>query len=1018
MVVKATFDDISVDEAFTGYVIVNGDNLQASSTTVTLQSGNATTTQEIIVVPKRPTSLNITGDFRRNYQISETFNQTGMVATVVYNNNETRVLPFGTYTITGWDSTAVAENLPLTVRYAEDGVEVTATILVNIGKTSMRPSDFVHTLPGNGTFTYDAQSHGVAVQPKPGISSGSITVKYSGDGVAYTTQAPVSVGTYTVAVDVAANDIYNRVTALVIGSFSIVKAVPTIGDVYYDSSVKTIYTSSSSSDLITCLSRTDKTIPGTFSLAAGSTFDVAGSRSFSWTFTPNDTANYLTRTGTVTVNVVEDILQSIAVTGAPSKKNYVYGDTFDTTGLTVTASYLSGRRANVTAQAAPAYMQNNCFNVGETSVTLAYTDRGITETVIISGLTVAKAPYPESAHFQIGMMYVANGKADTYTYDLNQLFPTGIPAGFSMGAVTFEKVGNGYGYTGGLAGHDRLGSEFLVMGLNSQFLPTLIDGVLTFQTKSVMSTAEEYIGNITLNLVSANYQTQAVNIRVYSTNYTPILISGVSVNSKPYDGTALQYSGTPIAKDGAGNTVSVSGYDYTWYTADGALLGTAPKDAGIYYLIVSVNVADPNFVGTTTLSCSIGKRTLTVAADDKTIIQNGVLPAFSIKYTGFVGSDSESKDITVRAKAHTVTDGKTAGTFPIQFSSKATLSPTTAKNYDAVYQEGVLTVKPSSSNTGPDIGGNGGGSTGGGGGSIGTSASDDRNTIANPDGSVTIRQTDKKSGTVSEVTTYKDGTVLTVLIPTTGDTSMRLSLGKELKQTTVVIPVEKADETAVIMAFLGDGFKVLKDCVLADGGIKATFTQDCELKVVFNSKLYSDISPTDWYAEAINFVSSREIMSGDGTQVFAPQRQLSRAMLTQLLLNFNGGTAKDTSSRFLDVDDDAWYTVSVNWAVVNNLASGYGPDKFGPDDPITREQLAAILYRYARYMGYDVTAACDITAYTDAADVSDFAAEAMEWACGAGLIRGNAGSLNPKGNATRAEVAAIIQRLCEHVVTR
>lgn len=119
---------------------------------------------------------------------------------------------------------------------------------------------------------------------------------------------------------------------------------------------------------------------------------------------------------------------------------------------------------------------------------------------------------------------------------------------------------------------------------------------------------------------------------------------------------------------------------------------------------------------------------------------------------------------------------------------------------------------------------------------------------------------------------------------------------------------------------------------------------------------------------------------------------------------------------FQDVDANAYYAAAVYWARKNGIVSGYSEELFGPNDTITREQMAAILYRYAQYRGYDTTARADLRGYTDAAQVGEWAQDAMSWANGEGLVTGtSATTLTPKGSATRGQVASILMRFCENV---
>ena len=135
-----------------------------------------------------------------------------------------------------------------------------------------------------------------------------------------------------------------------------------------------------------------------------------------------------------------------------------------------------------------------------------------------------------------------------------------------------------------------------------------------------------------------------------------------------------------------------------------------------------------------------------------------------------------------------------------------------------------------------------------------------------------------------------------------------------------------------------------------------------------------------------------------------------------ILYRLEGSPAVTGTSAFVDVPAGQWYTDAVNWAAANQIVKGTSATTFAPNDSITREQMAAILYRYAQYKGYDVTASADLSAYTDAAIISSYAVSAMQWAVGEGLINGITDTtLVPGGSATRAQVAAILMRFCENV---
>ena len=192
--------------------------------------------------------------------------------------------------------------------------------------------------------------------------------------------------------------------------------------------------------------------------------------------------------------------------------------------------------------------------------------------------------------------------------------------------------------------------------------------------------------------------------------------------------------------------------------------------------------------------------------------------------------------------------------------------------------------------------------------------------------------------------------------------------------------------------------------------VSATFVAESEQELPF-----TDVASSEWYYEAVQYVYNNELMNGMSATTFETNSTTTRGMIVTMLYRLeNEPTA--ASAGFSDVAEGQWYTDAVNWAAANNIVNGYGDDQFGPTDTITREQMMAILYRYAQYKGYDVTASADLSAYTDAANISSYAVSAMQWAVGEGLINGITDTtLVPGGSATRAQVAAILMRFCENV---
>ena len=173
---------------------------------------------------------------------------------------------------------------------------------------------------------------------------------------------------------------------------------------------------------------------------------------------------------------------------------------------------------------------------------------------------------------------------------------------------------------------------------------------------------------------------------------------------------------------------------------------------------------------------------------------------------------------------------------------------------------------------------------------------------------------------------------------------------------------------------------------------------------------FTDVPEDAWYKEAVDYVYANGLMSGTSATTFAPSTQLSRAMMVQILYNLEEQPVVTESAAFTDVAADVWYAGAVNWAAGEGIVSGYGNGKFGPDDLITREQMANMLYYYAQWAGLEPSAGADaLQGFQDAGQVSSWASDAVSWAVSSGLISGTGNqTLAPTATATRAEVAQIM----------
>ena len=354
--------------------------------------------------------------------------------------------------------------------------------------------------------------------------------------------------------------------------------------------------------------------------------------------------------------------------------------------------------------------------------------------------------------------------------------------------------------------------------------------------------------------------------------------------------------------------------------------------------------------------------------------------------------------------------------------------------------------------------------SGGGGGGGGTTPTPPPTVETNPDGSTTKTET-AKDGTVTETTEHKDGTVQVVETKPDGTVteSVKTPDGLEAKAVTspegkveaeVVIPAAKAEAgtvelpiselpvtkdaekapvvtvksgkpvtVAVPVAQAAPGMvavivnadgteEIVTKSVLVDGALVVPLEAGATVKLVDKSVDFADAAQAAWAGDAIAFVSSHELFQGTGEGSFSPNQPMNRAMLVTVLHRLESKPQAGVAAQFADVAQGAYYTEAVAWASESGIVTGTGAG-FDPDAPISREQLATILYRYMAKQGVQAEQG-DLSAFADGGAVSPWAQEAMGYAVGAGLMTGKEGGvLDPQGTATRAEVAVVLQRLVE-----
>ncbi len=281
----------------------------------------------------------------------------------------------------------------------------------------------------------------------------------------------------------------------------------------------------------------------------------------------------------------------------------------------------------------------------------------------------------------------------------------------------------------------------------------------------------------------------------------------------------------------------------------------------------------------------------------------------------------------------------------------------------------------------------GGSSGGGGGGGSSTPASYSATAGAQPEnGSVSLDKASAPAGTKVTVTATPDK-----------------------GYTTGKITVTDKDGRAVAVTENQDG---TYSFIMPAGGVTVTASFVAEQPGT-PAVSYADVKDSDWFYECVKYVCEKGLMVGTAESQFSPDLTTSRSMIVSILYRLEGSPSVSAGS-FSDVADGQWYTGGVAWASANGIVAGYGNGLFGPDDNITREQLAVILYNYAKYKGYNITPAKGLDGFIDSGRVSSWAKTAMEWAVGCNLLFGKGNNtLAPADSATRSEMAAIIQRFIE-----
>ena len=606
-----------------------------------------------------------------------------------------------------------------------------------------------------------------------------------------------------------------------------------------------------------------------------------------------------------------------------------------------------------------------------------------------ANFTITKAPALDTS---TGTLTVANNYKGTYTFDLKALLPT-LEAPKSYGSISYETptISLGNYYTKGAK---------------------IEDGVLSIPINAVNSTEEKGIGTITVVITTENYENITLTLNVFAANKK--VPTGTPTLSK----TALTYgdtlSGITLSGSMKDGETEVAG-TFTWENPNEVLdTGThqagwkfTPNDGTQYIEVtgkseVTVDKATPS-----------GTPSYTAITESGKTLKDAHLAVGTIQPEGFiqwVDAGGNEINVSTEVKANTAYTWK--------------FVPTDTDNYNSLTGTITLWHKSSSGSSSGSV-------------TPGTKT----DTVKNPDGSTTKTET-KADGSKTETTTASSGggstgTTVTktdakgnttteasaklsdrdvkeaqekgeaVTVPVKGiaaakdanaATKIKIDVPNNANKTTVEIPVENVTSGTVAVIVHEDGTEELvKDSKPTEHGVQLELSGSTTVKIIDNSKTFDD-TKGHWSRDEVNFVAARELFNGVGGNQFGVSQPMTRGMVNTVL------------ARLADVDTtpsqgQAWYEVGTDWAKKNGISDGTNPTA-----PVTREQLATLLYRYAGSPSVSGTLHA-----ADAASVSDYAEDALLWANQNGIVNGvGSNTIAPKDNAQRAQVAAMLARYLQN----
>ncbi len=491
------------------------------------------------------------------------------------------------------------------------------------------------------------------------------------------------------------------------------------------------------------------------------------------------------------------------------------------------------------------------------------------------------------------------------------------------------------------------------------------EGILTYSTETAES---KKTGTITIPVTMENYADMIITVTVELNDKTTAVINVPAVQNGTYNGKShTGYTGKPSVKDYTGEfIITYTGRGDTDYPAT----DKAPVNAGEYTVTFEIPETDLYHAAAASIDFTVAKAKVTVTADNQKAYIGFRVPALTYKVKGLVGKD------TIKVKLACEADMTRLGKFPITVTVTEVSS-----NYEVTTKNGIMQVLlfyPYN----PMF----------------------------PDREYPIIVSLGKGGdaVISELEP-KEGAIVDI-IPLPYE-------GKELDTITVKDlwdrDIELTDNEDGTYSFAQPPRKVKVTITFKDAEI-VVIEPTCKEDHTCPMFIFDDLYRRQWYHDGIHYCLENSLMNGTGRYTFEPDTVTNRAMIVTILWRLEGKPVVNYAMSFKDVPSDAWYTEAIRWAAAEGIVNGYSAAEFGPEDEITREQLATILYRYEQNNGGGFKGMWMFRMdYSDIAEVSDWAYEAMCWMSMNQVLNGKPGNLlDPQGSATRAEAATMLYRYC------